>query len=55
MHELKTINFGIGCTTTEYYSVQIGNEKFEINDGGCNWNGFDKLRKILFVEKSMAY
>jgi len=48
--ELKTQDFGIGCTTEAFYSVKTENEKIEKMDGGCSWNGFNTLRHSLFYE-----
>jgi hypothetical protein len=52
--ELKNREFDQGCTTTKHYSVTIGNEKFEAIDGGCEWDGFSNLRKILFGKNIFA-
>lgn len=46
--ELKEKEFGFGCTTTAYYSVITDTDQFEKIDGGCDWNGFENLRKSLF-------
>lgn len=48
--ELKRKKFGFGCTTTAYYSVANGTDKFEKEDGSCDWDGFENLRKSLFNE-----
>lgn len=50
INELRTFEFGIGCTTEDSYSVKLGDEKIEKTDGGCSWNGFTKLKKSLFDE-----
>ncbi len=46
--ELRSKKFGFGCTTTEYYTIRINHEIIHKTDGGCGWNGFDKLKKSLF-------
>jgi len=50
LKELKDKKFDFGCTTTDYYKVTIGSERFEKIDGGCEWNGFENLRRSLFKE-----
>lgn len=49
--ELKYRDFGIGCTTTNFYSVEIGNEKIERKDDGCSWEGFNTLKYALFEQE----
>jgi hypothetical protein len=39
------------CTTQETYKIQIGEESFTLLDGSCNWNGFAKLKAVLYPEK----
>ncbi|MEP7374173.1 MAG: hypothetical protein ABI675_12335 [Chitinophagaceae bacterium] len=46
--ELKMLDHNTACTTKDFYSVKIRNEKFEIQDFGCSWNGFDTLKYALF-------
>ncbi len=46
--ELRERKFDFGCTTTAYYHVTIGTDKFEKVDGSCDWDGFENLKKSLF-------
>ena len=50
IRELKETDFSQGCTTTAYYSVNIGDKTFEKTDGSCSWNGFSNLEKYLFKQ-----
>lgn len=46
--ELKKLDKKSGCTTIANYSVTYRNEVIRKTDGGCDWNGFDKLKDCLF-------
>lgn len=51
LSELKTKEFGEGCSTYANYSVQTSDEKFERTDQGCSWSGFLTLTNSLFRPK----
>ncbi|TAL50713.1 MAG: hypothetical protein EPN92_01370 [Chitinophagaceae bacterium] len=46
--ELKNLKGDIGCTTVEYYTVYINDEKIIKVDGGCDWRGYSKLESLIF-------
>ncbi len=46
--ELKKLKKRFGCTTIESYTVNYQDEVIKKTDEGCNWWGFQKLRKSLF-------
>ncbi len=46
--ELKALKEEGGCTTVEYYKMQLKNEFIKKTDGGCDWEGFYHLQKELF-------
>ncbi len=46
--ELKGLNEENGCTTVSHYEVFYQNEVIRKTDGGCDWNGFEKLTNCLF-------
>jgi len=48
IRELKKLREESGCTTTSNYTVIYHNEVIRKTDGGCDWNGFDKLKDCLF-------
>ena len=50
MKELNAIKPGGLCTTQANYLVYYKNKKIEITDGTCDWNGFEKLTNIFFME-----
>ena len=46
--DLKSLREENGCTTVSHYEVFYQNEVIRKTDGGCDWNGFDKLKDCLF-------
>ena len=48
VRDLKSLREENGCTTVSHYTVFYQNEVIRKTDGGCDWNGFDKLKDCLF-------
>ena len=48
VRDLKSLREEMGCTTVSHYTVSYQNEVIRKTDGGCDWNGFDKLKDCLF-------
>lgn len=48
VRDLKSLPEDIGCTTVSHYTVSYLNEVIRKTDGGCHWNGFNKLKDCLF-------
>lgn len=46
--ELKAIENGGECTTTEYYVLSYSGEKIIKKDGNCAWEGFSKMYNDIF-------
>ena len=47
--ELELINMeSYGCSTVDSYLLTYNNEKIQISDGSCAWEGFNVLFKQLF-------
>ena len=43
--ELKEVNL---CTSVDSYTLAFENGKVQKEDGSCNWNGFKKIKSVLF-------
>ena len=48
VRDLKSLREENGCTTVSHYTVFYQKEVIRKTDGGCDWNGFDKLKDCLF-------
>jgi hypothetical protein len=46
--ELKNLEKRGICTSVEYYLVFINGDIIRREDGSCQWDGFEKLRKKIF-------